>query len=143
MAAKRKPRKTRGNDRERAQEAKAAQTSAAPEVWDSVRSKYPPSVVEMADGLTDKALSFLDVMRLELLDYFRMDMLIAKYLAEPKGSTAVATLTSARLQSRKHLRHLVAAMGPSLSLNDLPVRLPEGVVFELPDDDNLGDEIVN
>lgn len=81
----------------------------------------------MVDGIADRTLTLADVQRLELLDYFRLDMLIAKYLAEPKSGTAVTALQSVRLQSRKHMRTIVLALGPVAGVGDQPIVLPEGM----------------
>lgn len=120
----RKQRKSRGNDREQRQKSRLDHQVDA---WDEVRRRYPPEVVAMVDGIADRSLTYADIQRLELLDYFRLDMLIAKYLAEPKSGTAVTALQSVRLQSRKHMRVIIAAQGPALTANDLPVRLPIGM----------------
>ena len=137
----RKPRKTRSNDREQKQQARLDHRVDA---WDEVRRRYPAEVVAMVDGIADRSLTYADVQRLELLDYFRLDMLIAKYLAEPKSGTAVSALQSVRLQSRKHMRVIIAAQGPALRIGDMPVLLAAGMTErELLSDDDGDDNIIN
>ena len=119
-----KPRETRSNTRASRQQAKAQATAST---WEQVAARYPPNIVSLVEGLGNGEMTLIDLLRLELLDYFRLDGQIAKYFSEARSGTTVSALQSVRLQSRKHMRQILAMAGPALTLGDQPVRVPEGM----------------
>lgn len=130
-------------DRERRQKERADSTPTT--FWARIRDRYPERVREVVDPLADlPSPSLRDLLILELAEHERLCGMVTEAFDEGEGLRSVSALASTALQSRKNARAIVQAMGVGASLSDLPVRLPEGVVFELPDDDeNLGDEIMS
>jgi len=144
MAVKRKKSKPEHReDRERVQAARAESTPTS--FWARVRAHYPQAVQDIVDPLVElSTLSLRDLLTLELAEHESLQAMIRDAYDNGEGLRSIAAMSSTALQSRKNARVLVLAMGVGTGLSDQPVRLPEGVVFELPaDDDNLGDEIVN
>lgn len=125
---KRKPR-TKANDRAAVAQAAAASAVSA---WDRVRQRYPADIVELVDQLMTDGFTLGDLLRLELLEHFRIDGVIQAFMAKNvKATTLIQHLSSVMLQCRKHMRVIKLSMGEGgMRLGDAPVVLPEGMSYE-------------
>lgn len=146
VKVKRKPR-TKHNDRA-AVAREAADTAVS--AWDRVRQRYPAEIVELVDELMDNGFTLADLLRLELLEHFRIDGVIQAFMTRNvKATTLIQHLSSVMLQCRKHMRVIKLSMGEgTLKLGDQPVVLPEGMSYEAlmaraDKVDSEGDEILS
>jgi hypothetical protein len=128
--------RTRSNDR--AVIATAKHESVA-DFWEAFtervrRQATTPEGQAAVDGLFEliakidtSGFTLADVLKLEAWDYMRMDAWIQTFLKQDKASTAVSSLGSLRLQSRKHMRKIVEQLNPSSTLATVEVKLPAGM----------------
>jgi len=131
-------------------------------LWKTMRLRVDLEVREIVDALVSRGnLSLADLRDFELWQSVE-GMIIERqarerYEAERKrvedggspdytapGLNAISNLRVSALQSRKALRTVILAMGPQLTANDQPVRLPEGMTepemrarVALLEDDNI------
>lgn len=152
----------KGEDRARVARTKLDQIPAG--LWRTMRLRAPREVREVVDALVARGnLSLADLRDLELwqaVEGMQIEMKAReRYENERKrvesggspdytapGLNAISNLRVSALQSRKALRTVVLAMGPTLSANDRPVRLPEGMTdpeITATLEGVLPDEIVN
>lgn len=115
---------TRSNARAVAQ---AQSIQSLDQAWQAIKAEYDPDVVSIVDGALDHGFSYQDLLKLELLEHFRLDKVIRHFLKRPGSSTLVQSLASIKLQCRKHMRSILASMGPGLTQSDMPVVVPEGM----------------
>jgi hypothetical protein len=115
---------TRSNLRAAAQNQRVTSLDQA---WDLIKADYDPDIVALVDGAMDHGFSYQDLLKLEMLEHMRLDKAIRHFLRQPKTSTLVQSLASVKLQCRKHIRTILASLGPGLNLGDHPVRVPEGM----------------
>lgn len=133
----------KGEDRARVARTKLDQIPAG--LWRTMRLRASREVRDVVDALVARGnLSLIDLRDLELwqaVEGMEIERAARKrYEDERKrvesgapadfsapGLNAISNLRVSALQSRKALRTVVLAMGPTLSANDQPVRLPEGM----------------
>ena len=136
----------RSQDRERVARARLDQLPEG--LWKEIRLSASPKVRRVCDALIAKgSLSLADVAHLELFrvmdgleverearERYEAERVRVAEGAKPDytapGLNAIRELRSVTLQERKHLRMVLIAMGPSLTANDMPVRVPEGFDLE-------------
>ena len=119
----------RGNDRDAAVTTRLAKL---PVLWRAVRGEFPESVREMVDALALEGVS-ISLEDLKLLAFACERTLAVRgneaYERTEGGARSLASMYSVQLQFQKHMRVLVQLQGPSDTLNDTPVRVPEGMSF--------------
>lgn len=99
--------------------------------WELIKERYPEGVVELVDKLVEQGFTLNDLLRLELLEHFRIDGLIKAFVGKPKATTMIQALSSVMLQCRKHMRVIKVAMGEGVvALGNAPVKVPEGMRLE-------------
>lgn len=132
----------RHQDRERVARARLDRQPGG--VWPLVRLMYPAAVRNVVDAMTERGgLSLADVANLELARQVDLLLLVRdakkRYAAAQRpgsldhtapGLNAIDGLQGAALQSNKHLRLVLLAMGPALSANDMPIVVPAGMDSE-------------
>lgn len=117
--------------------------------WQDVRHLYSVRVQGIVDRIAERdGLTYLDLLLMCVADYHAMGEQIADLLTEDKTSSAVATLTAARIQSHKLAKSLVAEINPDHSPNTK--RHPEPAAMaerrkerRKRDSTDTGDELVN
>jgi len=99
------------------------------QLWDLARANYRPTVRTFVDELMRRN-------RIELDDLIFMEFAehaeLAAYLATPgiDSKRIREALASTMLQSRKQMARLLVARGPIGGVNDVPVRVPDGLDLE-------------
>lgn len=111
-------------------------------LWDLARANYRPKVQQFVDALMRRnRLELDDLIYLEFAEHGEL----SAYLTEPGNDTKRVreALSSTMLQSRKQMARLLVARGPIGGVNDVPVRVPEGLdlaSLTLPPDE--GDDVL-
>jgi hypothetical protein len=140
MARKIKAR-TRSNDRAAVQNQKV---EAVADAWSVIRSRYDADLVAEVEAVMDNGFTMADLLRLEMLEHLKCGRLIEEYSDEDRTTKLVGTLASVKLQCRKHMRNIMANMGPALNAQSMPVVIPEGLsVADLDELDMEPDEILS
>jgi hypothetical protein len=117
-------------------------------LWEAMRDRYPEETQAMVDAAAD-GMTLKDLIQLELAEHERLSAILADaheriIQGGELGHKTLASICSVQLQSRKNLRVLVMASGPALSMNTMPVVVPEGLsVQELRDFDFEADDILS
>ena len=93
-------------------------------VWEAMRAHYSEEAQRQGDAACG-LITLRDLLALEVVEHGRL----SAASGGAKGKNAIA-LTAARVQSRKNLRRLVVACGPSMSEPAIEVRVPEGYSLE-------------
>jgi hypothetical protein len=102
------------------------------------------SIVRPMDFLRRHGFTMADLLRLEMLEHLKCGKLIEEHADEDRTTKLIGTLASVKLQCRKHMRNIMANMGPSLNAQSMPVIIPEGLsVADLDELDMEPDEILS
>ena len=140
MAQKKKVR-TRSNDRAAVQNQKV---EAVADAWSVIRSRYDADLVAEVESVMENGFTMADLLRLEMLEHLKCGKLIEEYADEDRTTKLIGTLASVKLQCRKHMRNIMANMGPALNAQSMPVVIPDGLsVADLDELDMEPDEILS
>lgn len=114
-----------GQDQASEQAQKAEATLSA---WERLRSQYDPDVAELVDDVVARGgLTLRDIEAMELAEHERLDSEIKALSTKDKATTAISSLLSLRLQSRKHLRTLRVLISPVLTPHQGRAAVPAAV----------------
>ena len=95
-------------------------------IWARLRRLYPAKVRERVDIVAEVGgLSLHDIELLEFAAHESCDERIKRLQRRPQTATAIASLESIKLQSRKHLRNLRLAQNPISDPNNMRHPEPE------------------
>ena len=112
------------------------------QLWDLARPNYRPTTRAFVDELMRRnRVELDDLIFLEFAEHAEL----GAYLGEPgKDSKRLReSLSSTMLQSRKQLARLLVARGPIGGVNDVPVRVPDGLDLEsLTREPDEGDDVL-
>ena len=140
MAQKKKVR-TRSNDRAAVQNQKV---EAVADAWSVIRSRYDADLVAEVEAVMQNGFTMADLLRLEMLEHLKCGKLIEEHADEDRTTKLIGTLASVKLQCRKHMRNIMANMGPALNAQSMPVVIPDGLsVADLDELDMEPDEILS
>lgn len=137
-----KPKPTRGQDRERVQKQRLDQIPAG--AWRDTRLEYPPEVRSFVDRLASRGAALVDLYMMQAAVFRdavllfrdekrRREEALARQERDHSQIPGAKTLTAyqhSMTQSLKHMRQIAELMGPQLTANDMPVRIPEGMDSE-------------
>lgn len=140
MAKKRAPH--RGQDRERVAKQRLDQVPAG--LWRDVRLEHRREVRDFVDRIAARGASLIDLYHLQAVvlrdavlllraETARRDKALAEDEKDHSKIPGAKTLTAymhSITQSLKNMKSLAEAMGPQMTQNDLPVRIPEGLDSE-------------
>lgn len=134
----------------------AEEADSSSRIWSRLRTLFPAKVRERVDIVAEMGgLSLHDIELLEFAAHESCDERIKRLQRRPQTATAIASLESIKLQSRKHLRNLRLAQNPISDPNNMRHPEPESEQRKAeareklardtatPRPPDIGDELVN